>query len=69
MATHDCAPYELRDPRALNLRDMAEGREADEIVTALRGAKRVPRLLGFSMVIAYASFLTLKVMIDKSGAS
>ena len=39
------------------------------LVTALRGAKRVPRLLGFSMVIAYASFLTLKVMIDKSGAS
>jgi len=38
-------------------------------VTALRGAKRVPRLLGFSMVIAYAGFLTLKVLTDKSGAS
>ena len=45
MATHDCAPYELRDPRALNLRDMAEGREADEIVTALRGASFIPGAL------------------------
>ena len=45
MATHDCAPYELRDPRALNLRDMAEGMEADEIVTALRGASFIPEAL------------------------
>ncbi|GAA4228820.1 fructuronate reductase [Sagittula marina] len=45
MATHDCAPYELRDPRADALRQMAEGKEADDIVSALRGAPFVPASL------------------------
>lgn len=44
-ATHDCAPYALRDPRAAELQAMAEGREADEIVGALRHAAFVPPAL------------------------
>ncbi|NIZ11732.1 mannitol dehydrogenase family protein [Pseudooceanicola sp. HF7] len=45
MATHDCAPYELRDPRAADLRAMAEGKEADEIVASLRKAPFIPATL------------------------
>ncbi|MBE9637105.1 mannitol dehydrogenase family protein [Salipiger mangrovisoli] len=44
-ATHDCAAYELRDPRAGELRALAQGREADEIVAALRKTAFVPAAL------------------------
>ncbi|QOL82358.1 mannitol dehydrogenase family protein [Pseudooceanicola spongiae] len=49
MATHDCTPYELRDPRAKELRTMAEGKEADAIVTALRAASFIPAALSADM--------------------
>ncbi len=45
MATHDCAPYALRDPRTEDLRAMAEDKDADEIVTALRAAPFIPAAL------------------------
>ncbi|NDW00928.1 mannitol dehydrogenase family protein [Salipiger sp. PrR002] len=41
-ATHDCDAYELRDPRASELQAMAAGKDAEEIVEALRGAAFVP---------------------------
>ncbi|PTW58972.1 fructuronate reductase [Breoghania corrubedonensis] len=45
-ATHDCPPYELRDPRASSLRALAYGRSASQIVEALRHAEFVPQDLG-----------------------
>lgn len=42
-STHDCAPYELRDPRADELRTMTQDRDAPEIVRAVRAASFVPR--------------------------
>ncbi|MCT4369456.1 mannitol dehydrogenase family protein [Yangia mangrovi] len=44
-ATHDCDAYALRDPRAAELQAMAEVKEADEIVAALRRAAFVPPAL------------------------
>ena len=45
MAMHDCPPYELRDPRADDLRAMAEGQSAGAIAAALRGAAFIPATL------------------------
>ncbi len=42
-ATHDCAPYELRDPRAAELTALAAGKDADGIAAALRGAGFMPQ--------------------------
>ncbi|WP_460274346.1 mannitol dehydrogenase family protein [Celeribacter sp. ULVN23_4] len=47
-ATHDCAAYELRDPRAEALSDLAQGKTAAQIVAALRAASFVPVALGAS---------------------
>ncbi len=41
-STHDCAAYDLRDPRAEALRAMVAGRDADGMVAALRGADFIP---------------------------
>ena len=38
LSTHDCAPYELRDPRAKDLTAMASGRPAPDIVREVRTA-------------------------------
>lgn len=38
------------------------------LVLILRGAKGVPRLLGVVMALAYAGFLTFKVVTDNTGA-
>ncbi|TQS74036.1 mannitol dehydrogenase family protein [Rhodobacteraceae bacterium] len=46
MSTHDCAPYELRDPRADMLRDLAENRPASQIVANLRATSILPQGLG-----------------------
>ncbi len=43
LSTHDCAPYELRDPRAADLRAMAQGQHAPDLVQAVRAASFVPR--------------------------
>lgn len=45
-ATHDCAPYELRDPRADQLQAVSAGKEPDQIIAALRNADFVPTGLG-----------------------
>ena len=42
-STHDCAPYDLRDPRADALTDMAHGKDAHEVVTAIRAASFMPQ--------------------------
>ena len=34
--THDCAPYELRDPIAARLQALAAGQDASDIVAGLR---------------------------------
>lgn len=44
-STHDCAPYELRDPRAKDLGAMTRGQPASQIVFALRDASFVPTAL------------------------
>ncbi|NIY70817.1 mannitol dehydrogenase family protein [Marivivens donghaensis] len=40
-STHDCDPYELRDPRAAELSEMADGKSAVEIVAHMRKASFV----------------------------
>ncbi|MFZ5965341.1 mannitol dehydrogenase family protein [Thalassococcus sp. BH17M4-6] len=42
-STHDCAPYELRDPRAGDLSDMAQGKPASAIIAAIRASALVSR--------------------------
>lgn len=44
-ATHDCAAYELRDPRAEALSAIAAGRSADQIAQGLRAAAVAPEAL------------------------
>ncbi|MFW2542935.1 mannitol dehydrogenase family protein [Primorskyibacter sp. 2E107] len=41
-ATHDCAPYALRDPRAEGLRNTATGRDASSVVAAIAGLGIMP---------------------------
>ena len=43
LSTHDCAPYELRDPRADELRAKTQARGAPDLVQAVRAASFVPR--------------------------
>lgn len=45
LSTHDCPPYDLRDPRAEDLAAMAQGRHAPDIVAAVRAASFVPRIV------------------------
>jgi fructuronate reductase len=40
---HDCAPYDLRDPRADTLRAMTQGRQAADVVSAVRGTTLMPQ--------------------------
>ena len=42
-ATHDCAPYALRDPRAAELSALVQGQSAQAAVAGLRACAFVPR--------------------------
>ena len=41
-ATHDCAPYELRDPRAAQLTELFHDRQGSEIIASLHDTELIP---------------------------
>ena len=68
-STHDCVPYELRDPRSTLLREAASGRDASGIFDAVSAILPVPAALREPTVLYLADMLSrsMTAVIAESG--